>query len=205
MNAAEIDWRVLRGSMIGLVIVVLISGGALLGSYQFANAKRLLQKRERANFMNARNQYHTLDKEEGLIATYLPRYIALETAGIIGREKRLDWIESLRQSAKQAQVAKLNYRIDAQKPFNTGTKLEVGNYRVFASRVSVDVDLLHEGDLLALLDNFNRSVAGLYGLSDCAIQHPGKEISMAADAINLRAKCHLNFLTIRKSDPGDQG
>ncbi len=205
MKAADIDWRVLRGSIIGLLVIVLISGGALTVSYQFANSKNTTNKRERAKYLNVRNQYRTLDQEEGLIATYLPRYVALENAGVIGREKRLDWIEALRQSAKQAQVAKLRYTIAVQKPFVTGSKLDVGDFRVFASVMDIKVDLLHEGDLFALLENFNRSVTGLYGLSECDIKRRGKDISNEADAVNLTASCKLNFLTIRKADAGGQG
>jgi len=198
------DWRVLRGALVTLVVAVLVSGGALAGSLQFAQSKNILHKRARAAYLSARAQYHDLDQEEGLIATYLPRYVALENAGIVGREKRLDWIESLRQSAKQAQVVKLRYKIDTQKPFDTGIKLEVGNFRVFASTMNISVDLLHEGDLFVLLDNINRSAKGLYGLSDCDIRRRGETINVDPEAVNLVAQCDLKFLTIRKSETEDQ-
>ena len=200
MRAAEIEWSVLRGSIILLVIAVVITAGSIVGSYQFANSKNKINKREQAKYMSARTQYHTLDEEEGLIAIYLPRYVALENAGIIGREKRLDWIESLRQSAKQSQVAKMQYDISAQKPFETNIPLDVGDYKIYASTMSLKVDLLHEGDLFALLDNLNSSITSLYGLSECDLKRKGSEISNEVDAINLSARCNLNFLTIRKLD-----
>ncbi len=205
MATADLDWRFLRGSSIFLVVIVLISGAALVGSYQFSKAKDIIHKRENSKYMNVRNQYRTLDEEESLIATYLPRYIALENAGIIGREKRLDWIESLRQSAKQSQVAKLQYKIGAQKVFATGMPLEIGDYKVFASKMSITVDLLHEGDLLSLLDNISRNVTGLYGLRECDIQRIGQDLSTEPDGVNLSALCHMNFLTIRKSAAGERG
>ncbi len=201
MRAAEIEWSVLRGSMILLVIAVIISAGSLMGSYQFANFKNKIHKREQAKYLSARNQYHTLDEEEGLIAIYLPRYVALENAGVIGREKRLDWIESLRQSAKQSQVAKMQYDISAQKLFEAKIPLDVGDYKIYASTMSLNVDLLHEGDLFTLLDNLNSSLTGLHGLSECDLKRKGSEISNEVDAVNLSARCELNFLTIRKTDP----
>jgi len=201
VRAAEIEWSVLRGSMILLVIAVIISAGSLVGSYQFANSKNKIHKREQARYLSARTQYHTLDEEEGLIAIYLPRYVALENAGIIGREKRLDWIESLRQSAKQSQVAKMQYDISAQKLFETKIPLDVGDYKIYASTMSLNIDLLHEGDLFTLLDNLNSSLTGLYGLSACDLKRKGSEISNEVDAVNLSAHCDVNFLTIRKTDP----
>lgn len=202
MKAAEIDWMELRGALVMLIIALIISGGALAASAQFSKAKNRIHQRERAQYLNARNHYHTLDQEEGLIATYLPRYVALENSGIIGREKRLDWIESLRQSARQSQVAKLRYKIDAQKPFVTGLESEIGDYRIYSSTMSINLDLLHEGDLFTLLDNFDRSVTGLYGLGDCDLRRGAAQISMQPDAVNVVAQCHLNFLTIRKSGGG---
>ena len=67
------------------------------------------------------------------------------------------------------------------------------------------MDLLHEGDLFALLDSFNRTVTGLYGLRECKIMRRGEGINTEADAVNLSALCYLNFLTIRKADAGDRG
>ena len=201
MRAAEIEWSVLRGSIIFLVIAVVISAGSLAGSYQFANLKNKTHKREQAKFISARTQYRTLDEEEGLIAIYLPRYVALENAGIIGREKRLDWIESLRQSAKQSQVAKMQYDISAQKLFETKIPLDVGDYKIYASTMSLNLGLLHEGDLFTLLDNLSSSLTGLYGLSECDLKRKGPEIRNEVDAVNLSARCALNFLTIRKTDP----
>jgi hypothetical protein len=200
VRAAEIEWRVLRGSIILLVVAVVITAGSLVGSYQFASSKNKIHKREQAKYLSARAQYHTLDVEEGLIAIYLPRYVALENAGIIGREKRLDWIESLRQSAKQSQVAKMQYDISAQKLFETKIPLDVGDYKIYASTMRLNVGLLHEGDLFTLLDNLNSSITSLYGLSECDLKRKGAEISNEVDAVNLSARCNLNFLTIRKSD-----
>ena len=70
--------------------------------------------------------------------------------------------------------------------------------------MSIDVDLLHAGDLFALLDNFNRSVTGLYGLSECNILRQGEDINTQADAVNLSARCYLDFLTIRKAAAGER-
>ena len=60
--------------------------------------------------------------------------------GLLDVKKRLDWIESLRQSAKQSQVAKMQYDISAQKLFETKIPLDVGDYKIYASTMSLNVD-----------------------------------------------------------------
>ena len=63
MRAAEIEWSVLRGSIILLVIAVIISAGSLYG--QFINSQipktRSINVKQ-AKYLSARTQYHTLDE-----------------------------------------------------------------------------------------------------------------------------------------------
>ena len=154
--------------------------------------------------MSARNQYHTLDDEEDIIATYLPLYSALEDQGIIGREQRLDWIEVLRESARAAQVQRLAYVIDAQQVFDTGVNLQVGNYRVYSSSMRLNLGLLHEGDLPRFLSRLRDSVSGLFAVTDCSMARAGAGLAMSADAANVNVRCVLDFITIRgpEQSPG---
>lgn len=197
MRPSEIDWNVLRGAVVLLVVAVLISGTALALGYQFDGEQEAGLQRARSAFMSARNQYHTLDDEEDLIATYLPRYSALEDQGVIGREQRLDWIDVLRESARAAQVQRLAYVIDAQRVFDTGVKLEIGDYRVYSSSMRLNLGLLHEGDLLRFLSRLRDGVSGLLAVSDCSLTRAGAEVSTSVDATNVDARCVLDFITIR--------
>ena len=176
MKFSEIDWSVLRGSVILIVVALLIAGTALIFSFQFKSDKEATLARERAAMLAARGQYQTLDEEEDIIATYLPKYGALEVQGIIGREQRLDWIDVLRESARAVQVPRLQYTIDAQRTFDTGVDLQVGDYQVFASSMQLNLGLLHEGDLIRLLGRMRKDVRGLFGVSGCQMSRaPGAD------------------------------
>ena len=204
MKPSEIDWSVLRGATILLVISLLVGGTALIVSYQFWSEQDRALRAERSRLQAARSQYHALDDEEDIIATYLPRYVALENQGIIGREQRLDWIDVLRESARGVGLPRLEYVIEAQRPFETGMQLNVGDYQVYASNMQLDMGLLHEEDLLALLERVRRNVSGLFGVNSCEIERRDPVLESGADAVNLNARCVLNFITIRQRD-GAQG
>ncbi len=205
MRAGELDWDLLRGSVVLLVVSLVVAGVALAASYHFWNKQETALERERSALLTARSQYQALDDEEDIIATYLPRYVALEAEGIIGREQRLDWIDVLRESARAVQVPRLEYVIAAQRPFETGMLLNVGDYGVYASSMRLDVGLLHEGDLLELLGRLRREVSGLFGVSGCRMMRTDRELRLAPDASNVEAQCVLNFYTIRRSDAAGGG
>lgn len=200
MKFAEIDWSILRAAVILLLVSLLIAGAALNASYQFWNEKATVLKRANSALSSARGQYHALDDEEDIIATYLPRYASLEEEGIIGRERRLDWIDVLRETARSVQIARLKYTIDAQRVFDEGWKLAVADYEVYSSDVRLTLGLLHEGDLVRFLTQLRENAPGLFGVTDCEMQRAGEALSDQPRTANVRATCVLKFITIRGPD-----
>jgi hypothetical protein len=204
MKFSEIDWSILRGALILLVISVVIATVALNMSYSFWNQQDTALKRTNAKLLSARGQYHALDDEEDIIATYLPRYASLEEEGIIGREHRLDWIDVLRETARVVQVPRLEYAIEAQRQFDAGVDLNVGDYSAYASSMRVTLGLLHEGDLVRFLSGLMEKASGLVGVTGCEMTRAGEALISQPRASNVNAMCVLRFITIRgpESQPG---
>jgi hypothetical protein len=200
MRLSDIDWRLLRGAIILLVISALVAGASLAASHSFTSRQYSALQRERSTFIAARSQYHALDEEEHIIATYLPRYLALEEAGIIGREQRLDWIDVLREAGRAARVQSLSYVLNAQQRFEPGMELSIGDYAVFVSSMRLDIGLLHEGDLLEFLDRLRSQMPGLFGVNGCRMLRTDRTLRLAADAVNIEVRCLVNFYTIRQPD-----
>lgn len=204
MKFSEIDWSILRGALILLVISVVIATVALNMSYSFSNEQDTALKRTNAKLLSARGQYHALDDEEDIIASYLPRYAALEEEGVIGREHRLDWIDVLRETARIVQVPRLEYSIEAQQRFDVGVDLNVGDYSAYASSMRVSLGLLHEGDLVSFLSGLTEKASGLVGVTGCEMTRGGQTLINQPRASNVTARCVLRFITIRgpESKPG---
>ena len=95
MKAADIEWGMLRGALIALGIAVVISAAMIGASYQFWETGDRELKRAERTLRASRAQYRTVDEQEAMIATYYPRFLELEVQGVIGGERRLDWIENL--------------------------------------------------------------------------------------------------------------
>ena len=199
MRAAEIDWRYIRGPLIFLVTTLVIGGAVLIASFNFVDSREREYQRERSRLLANRNRYHTLDEEERIIEAYLPRYQELEGSGLIGRERRLNWIETLRDSATTIGLPELRYTIDAQEPV-----LEPGErntdrpkVRVYSSKMRLELGLLHEGDLFDLLERLRTGSTGMYIVNRCELRKPNDELDMSGLRSNVAARCELDWLTVR--------
>jgi len=201
MKISEIDWSILRGSLILLIVSTLVAGAALNASYRFWSKQDTVLKRASVALSSARGQFHALDEEEDIIATYLPRYASLEEEGIIGREHRLDWIDVLRETARTVKVPSLEYAIEAQRPFDVGWDLKVGDYSVYASSMRLTLGLLHEGDLTRFLAGLTKNAPGLFGVTGCDMARGVETISSQSLDSNVNATCVLKFITIRAPEP----
>ena len=169
MKLAEVDWPLLRGALVGLTVCLVVAGLVAGASYQFVDAKRTALRIEKSKLLGIRGKYQTVDEEERLIEEYLPRFVALEERGVVGREFRLDWIETLRGASTELKLPELRYAIDTQGSYKPDFPVAPGAFQIYASKMRLDLGLLHEGDLPALLERIERDARGLYRVSDCAL------------------------------------
>ena len=98
MKAADIEWSMLRGALIGLVSALAIAGGLVGASYHFWESRATAFKRADAQRRAAELEYRKLDELEQMVVTYYPIFQDLERDGIIGDERRLKWTEALKDA-----------------------------------------------------------------------------------------------------------
>ncbi len=197
MKLAEVDWGILRGALILLVICVAIGAGLMSTSYSFWEKQDRAYSAAHSAMLGARTQYHSIDEEEKIIEAYFPVYRDLESKGIIGKERRLDWIDNLRGAAQRVELPALSYLIDSQERFKTDLPFQLGSYQIYSSSMKLDLGLLHEEDLSALLNDLDRHAGGLYTVVDCDLRRSQPTFVKKPDAVNLKAACDLQWLTIK--------
>lgn len=201
MKLAEVDWPLLRGALAGLTVCLVVAGLVAGASYEFVESKRTALRVEKSKLLGIRGKYQTIDEEERLIEEYLPRFVALEERGVIGREFRLDWIETLRGASTELKLPELRYAIDTQDGYQPDFPVNPGAFQIYASKMRLDLGLLHEGDLPALLERIERDARGLYRVSDCALTRTASTLDLDPTKPNVRANCTLDWLTVRRPDP----
>jgi hypothetical protein len=89
----------------------------------------------------------------------------------------------------------ITYEIAPQQVFQISPEISTGELELRGSKMKLQMELLHEGDLLNFLDDLKTK--GLYTVQDCTL----KRINTIAEtplSPRLAAECNLYWLTIDK-------
>lgn len=201
MKVAEIDWVVLRGALILLVIAIIVSVTLIYTGVHFGEEFDKEVKRDRRKLTSIRSEYQTIDDEQRVIELYLPLYRGLEERGIVGKERRLSWVETLKVVAEKVKLPSLRYELYPQEEYAAEIPLPQGVYKVYTSDMRLDMGLLHEGDLPLLLRELQRSSSSLFTVSRCSLRRNGAALTMKPKAKNVSASCNLQWYTIKQPEP----
>jgi len=202
MKAEKIDWTVLQGAIITFVISIIISGGLIGITWYYQDKMQLEHNRQKARFQNISNQYLAVDQEERLIREFYPEFVELYNKGIIGQERRLSWIETLREAGEFMKLPALRYNIESQSRFIPDFPVNTGSFQIYSSPMKLNLELLHEGDLDRLLETLNSEAPGTYSISNCKLSRAGTGTVNLENVTrgNVNAECELRWLNIKKAD-----
>ncbi len=196
------DWRKLRYPLLAL-------GGALvfigllvsLADQYHTNNKKALQQYQTLN-NQARDKYQSSGLEKETIIEYLPKYYDLLSSGFVGEERRIEWIEQLRLIHSQYKLFSIDYNISLQETFKPNFITNMGNFVMHRSTMKLDLDMLHEGDIINLLEGLQKKTTPFI-VRECEITRPiGAKIEAKKITANLKASCQIDWLTLRDPELG---
>ncbi|PKO44112.1 MAG: hypothetical protein CVU31_12655 [Betaproteobacteria bacterium HGW-Betaproteobacteria-4] len=184
-----------------LATLIMISVASLLGWASTLEKSKAEQERNSA--LSARDQIdqrlRQVRTEEQEIRERTALLQQLKNAGITGPERRLDWMEQLRDTQRELRIPGMKYEFGAQ------TSLENGNdpsYTWFASPLHLQLRLLHEEDLLNFLATVQKNAKALVIVRGCKLSPlPGQADAREAPA-QLGAECDMQWITINPAKDG---
>ncbi len=197
MSMTQQDWRKLRYPIIGLGAAFVFAGIliSLADQYRQENETALSTQQNLLN--QARQKYQSSGLEKETITQYLPAYNNLLASGFVGEERRIEWIETLRQIHHQHKLFSIDYSIGLQENYRTPFLANLGNFALHRSVMKLDLDMLHEGDLLTLLDGLQEQTSPFI-VRECVINRPiGASINVRTVSANLKVACEIDWLTLR--------
>lgn len=200
MSIGRDDFKRLRVP-IALCLVLIAAGAAALASVE--NAIERAEKEQltvRTAKLAAQDRVAKATDEEREIRENLAQFQRLVEWGIIGEEKRLDWVESIAQIRQQRKLFKVNYDLEAQKVLDYPGVMPAGNVEFMASRLKVDIPLLHENDLLNFLTDLQNAGKAYVSARKCVIERTERETPPGGRGMapRLKADCQLDMITIRE-------
>jgi len=170
-----------------------IAGAAVFASYWYMDHARKAESRTQAERDAARSRLAQAETEKSEIRQYQPQFLELRRKGLIGDERRLDWVEAIRQIQERRRLLPISYEIEPQQAYLLETQVPTGDYQLRGSRMALRMDLLHELDLFHFLSDLRQ--AGTFTVQDCAIRRAANA-GTAPLAPTLNADCTLNWVTL---------
>jgi len=143
------------------------------------------------------NNIQTAQQQAQILKNVAEPFAQLKQQGMIGAEDRLNWIEVLQTSMRTHTIADVKYQIDPRQPV-TDTTLAITDPRLqlHTTPVSLDMQLLHIGDLIYVLSDLQRNSNGNFRIESCEVDR------MDASHL-LSAKCQLSSFTLLLDAPQD--
>lgn len=197
MKLSPQDWRKLRSPIIGLgaALILTVLLATFAEQYKSKAQQTLQQQQDELN--QARQRYQSSGMEKETIVKYLPGYQRLISDGFIGEERRIEWVDKLRTIHQENKLFDINYSIASQEEYQPAFALNTGTFKLHRSVMKLDLSMLHEGDLITLIEALRAKETTPFILRQCDITRVAANTASKL-VPNSLATCELDWLTIRE-------
>jgi hypothetical protein len=195
MNLTAADARKLALPLAALVLLLAAGGGLIW------HAKHVLRKENqqvaaaREERGQARERLSRIAEEEREVREKIEVYRRLKELNIIGAERRLEWVDAMARIRASRELLDLRYQVARQKLL-TSVPGKPASVDFYSSTMSVDLALLHEGDLLGFLSDLRNSGNAYYSVQRCSVARTGQAATGVSLVPRLRANCAIDLITI---------
>ncbi|MYM67647.1 hypothetical protein GTP45_12495 [Pseudoduganella sp. FT55W] len=187
------EFALIRTALLTLCAAVIVSvAGVLLSDYKRQDASDLAEHSQRLRDA-AYSRYAQVDNEKRDIRNFQHRFVELRQRGLIGDERRLEWLDAIRQTQEQLKLPPLSYEIEPQVVVQLEGPLDLGEFQLRGSRMHLHMELLHELDLFNFFQALRDS--SYFAVQDCSIKRLGV-VAGTPGASSLGADCTLNWITL---------
>ena len=189
-RALAMSWALLAGAVIAGVAIV-------VGSHWYLERERRENITVGQRMQEARTRVDSARRERENLQASADVFRTLVDRGLLQSERRLDMVELVNALRTRHQLFALDYEIAPQRALALGGNRVFHSVDVLASRVKLRVRALHEGDVLAFIDELRTSQQGFYAIDRCNLRRvEGPE----TDGLRPRveADCALEWITLKE-------
>ena len=188
----NIEYELLRRRLIVFSIVVIFGLIVVLTSIFILNSKRDYNANIEGEIQSIHARTAKLINDAALVEAYQHDYERISGRGFFSEESRLSWIEQLERTASRLQLNRLQYHIDPQEQVHDSNFSIPANVSLFKSTLSLETGLVHEGDLVDIVNDLADLSAGLLVLDRCKITKINEKLS-SGSGYNFTASCGLSW------------
>ena len=199
------DLKRLQWAIAFLILMSLVGGGAvwITEQMQKSSNKALLEattaRRDiQVKLARARDEQQELTEK-------LKRFQMLKERGLIGPERRLDWIEAIARIKAARRIFKLDYEFAPQRRLDASILPgggAAGGFELMSSQMRMQIHLLHERELLDFMADLRadlrKTVDALVHVRSCTIERLVPSTADRGSKAQLKAECTLEWITLKE-------
>lgn len=201
MKRSDLDLDYVRRYTLRPVVSMVVAAAVLLIAVWVHGERAEEYSQYSANQIAVHEDYDALVYQRRLVDRYHQRYERFHELGFIGRESRLDWIETLRTTAESLELPHVSYAIEPQLGVVAPVEsiIDVDDIQIRVSRARLEMGLVHELDLLRFFDELQAAAPGLIKVDDCALTWLTEGAARGSEP-NLSAICSIQIFSVITSD-----
>ena len=194
---SKVDWRYLIRPLIMIGVAILVSAALIVAGYQYETAQQADYNKAVGELRATHKRYSDLVRDLELIDQYRNLYNEYKASGMVGKERRLSWVESLQSANQVLRLPTLTYNLLPQENFKRPDLKVKRDVVVKSSPMELSIGLLHEEDLFALLEVLRQTIRSLFTVDSCLMtRSTGIGRSLNTKKPNLRTRCIIRWVTI---------
>lgn len=199
MMLARADLKRLRLPFAAALLLAGIGVSGLMYAERQAVQAQMAKKAGEERLAAATARLAKVAEEEQEISNNLVQFRRFSERGMTGGEKRLEWIEALAAIRQQRRLFEVHYNLGRQRPVDyPGIASKEAIF--MASRLRLEMLLLHEEDLLKVLGDLNTSNQFFSALRSCTLTRAEGPGAGGPVRPRLMADCGVDIITLRASD-----
>lgn len=195
MSPVRTELQLLRWPLLRLALSLLAVVLAGLLSQHFIKQAEMRAGAAALAAAQSRDAAQRMQNEEEDIRAKIAAYQALAAHGIIGPERRLDWVELMRKVQTERRLLGLEFEIQPRQPW-PGNAGSGSGHAFMYSPMRVQIPLLHEEDLLRFLADVHAGAAAFTRLRSCRLLRLAAAPVEDRLAPQLNAECQLDWITL---------
>jgi hypothetical protein len=189
MRRLRTAWLLLAASIAAAIVLVGGSYAYLQKEERDASGSSRRLKEARTRLDNIRRERDNLDESATLFRALLAR-------GLMQPERRLDLVEQVNALRAQYRIFSIDYDMAPQRVLPLAGNRNFPSVDILASRVTLRLRALHEGDVLGFIQAIGETRQGFHPVDRCLF----KRIDIASGVLQPRveAECALEWITLKE-------
>lgn len=199
MSNFSSDLPHIKWGLTTLLAALAVSGTVIVSSQHFLGNAQQAHDAAMRKLAQASNSLSAASDDQQNMASYAQEYSMLLKRNIIGDERRLDWIDGLEHLRHRNLVMDFDYKISPQRSYKPPLQLDNGNFELKRSDLTLNLDLLHTGQLIGFFDALRADVNGWFMLDGCTVTRISNTANNSESGTRpqLKAECKGGWVTLK--------